>query len=135
MRIPSIVILAMSVLYFVLYSVYDIADLSGNILLVFNIILFIFCIIDIKNHAKLSPLHLNNDDLEQLKILVDNKVSVSEMIQFGTSLHEMMDIVSERYSKSEKIKDFTFFVIPVNEEKELINKIKKLIQDNENVNK
>jgi hypothetical protein len=135
MRIPSIVILAMSVLYFVLYSVYDIADLSGNILLVFNIILFIFCIIDIKNHAKLSPLYLNNDDMEQLKTLVDNKVSVSEMIQFGLSLHEMMDVVSERYNKSEKIKDFTFFVIPVNEEKELINKIKKLIQDNENVNK
>jgi hypothetical protein len=73
--------------------------------------------------------------MEQLKTLVDNKVSVSEMIQFGTSLHEMMDVVSERYNKSEKIKDFTFFVIPVNEEKELINKIKKLIQDNENVNK
>jgi hypothetical protein len=80
-------------------------------------------------------MNLDSSDMNEIRNLVSQDISVSDMIQFGLSIHEMMNAVSKKYPDGDKIKDFTFFVVPAEEEKELVSNIKNMISEYENRNK
>ncbi len=127
MNIPSYYFIAISSLYTVMFFTNYLYSFAGIVMLICMIFLFALSIIDITNHSKMIALKVTEKEISTIKFLTSKNLSLYTTIEEGLALKDMMDSVLNSYET--KPKDLRIFIIPANEEKDLLEKIQKVIDE------